>query len=271
MNIKRTLSTVATEAALAGAIGLAHAQTPAPANSATPTTPSADAARALIPGSPSATSPVAPSMPSVNTDISTSNNRMNDRMTNSNVPVSGTTTDSNITAGLAPETADAAPIGGARPVHSTDRAEFNEIVPPAPAKWTADWTADWAAASPDHPGRHFAGLNERGAALYVLGGSARLTRASMVSLDSAGDNVVWLDYAAAVELRSVEIIDPLERRLERIATSYASEKRVSNGCVNVPVAFFDAVATPALGHARGILYVSSALKRLRQVFPAGAI
>lgn len=52
MNIKRTLSTVATEAALAGAIGLAHAQTTAPANSATPTTPSADAARALMPGSP---------------------------------------------------------------------------------------------------------------------------------------------------------------------------------------------------------------------------
>lgn len=209
-------------------------------------------------------------MPSVNTDISTSNIRMNNRMTNSNVPVSGTATDSNSTAGLAPETADAAPIGGARPVHSTDRAEFNEIVPPAPAKWTADWTADWAAASPDHPGRHFAGLDKRGAALYVFDGSARLTGALIGSLESAGDNVVWLDYAAAIELRSVEIIDPLERRLERIATSYASEKRVSNGCVNVPVAFFDAVATPALGHARGILYVSPELTPLRQVFPDGA-
>ena len=270
MNIRRTLSTVATvatEVTLAGAIGLAHAQTTAPANSATPTTPSADAARTLMTGSPSATSPVAPSMPSVNTDISASNIRMNNGMTNRNVPVSGATTEINSAAGRAPGTADAAPIGGARPVHSTDRAELNEIVPPAPAKWAADWTA----ASPDHPGRHFAGLGKRGAALCVFDGSARLTGASMVSLDSAGDNVVWLDYAAAVEPRSVEIIDPLERRLERIATSYASEKRVSNGCVNVPVAFFDAVATPAVGHARGILYASPELTLSRQVFPAGAV
>ena len=92
----------------------------------------------------------------------------------------------------------------------------------------------------------------------------------MVSLHSAGDNVVWLDYAAAGEPRGVEIIDPLERPLERIATSYVSEKRVSNGCSNVHVAFFDAVATPALGHARGILYGSPALTPLRQVFLAGA-
>lgn len=236
MNIRRTLSTVATEAALAGAIGPDHAQTTAPANPATPTTPPADLARALMPGSPSATPPVAPSMPSMNTEMSTSNIRMNNRMTNRNVPASGNATDSNSTAGLAPGMADAAP----------------------------------AAGSPDHPGRHFAGLDKHGAALYVFDGSARLTCASIRLLDSAGDKVAWLNYAAAVELRSVEIFDPLERRLERIATSYAGEKRVSNGCVNVPVAFFDAVATPALGHAHGILYVSPALTRLRQVFPAAA-
>ena len=236
MNIRRTLSTVATEVTLAGAVGLAHAQTTAPANSATPTTPSADAARTLMPGSPSATSPVAPSMLPVNTDISTSNIRMNDRMTNSYVPVSRTMPHSNSADGLAPETADAAP----------------------------------AAGSPDHPGRHFAGLDKHGAALYVFDGSARLTGALIGSFESAGDNVVWLDYAAAVELRSVKIIDPLERRLERIATSYAGEKRVSNGCVNVPVAFFDAVAIPALGHAHEILNVSPATIPLRQVFPAGA-
>ena len=170
MNIRRTLSTVATEVTLAGAVGLAHAQTTAPANSATPTTPSADAARTLMPGSPAATPQVAPSMPSVNIDISTSNIRMNNGMTNRNVPVSGATTEINSAAGRAPGTADAAPIGRARPVHSTDRAEFDEIVPPAPArwaaKWTANWTADWTAASPDHPGRHFAGLDKRGVALY---------------------------------------------------------------------------------------------------------
>ena len=241
MNIRRTLSTVATEAGLAGAIGPAHAQTTAPANSATLTTPSAEAANVSMPGSPSATSPVAASMPSVNTDISTSNVRMNNRMTNrmtdSNVPVSGTKTDSNSAAGLAPETADVAP----------------------------------AAASPDHPERHFGGLDKRGVALYVFDGSARLTAASIRSLDLAGDNVVWLDYAAAAELCSVEIIDPLERRPERIVTSYGSEKRVSNGCVNVPVEFFAAVATPCLGHAREFLYASPELTLLRRVFVAGAV
>ena len=242
MNIRRTLSTVATvatvatEVTLGGAIGLAHAQTTAPANSATPTTPSADAARTLMPGSPSATPSVAPSMQSMNTDISTSNIRMNNRMTNRNVPASGTMIVSNSTAGLASGMADAAP----------------------------------AAAPPDHPGRPFAGLDKRCAALYVVDGSARLTGASIRSFESAGDNVVWLNYAAAVELCSVEIIDPLQRRPERIATSKTSEKRLSNGCSNVPVAFFDAVATPALGHARGMLYGSPALTPSRQVFLAGA-
>jgi len=85
--------------------------------------------------------------------------------------------------------------------------------------------------------------------------------------DETGDKVVWVDYDAALAMHRVKVIDPKERRFERIATDSIDDKRISNGCINVPIAFFDAVVEPALGRSRAIVYVLPEIKPLRQVFP----
>ena len=62
--------------------------------------------------------------------------------------------------------------------------------------------------------------------------------------DATGEDVVWVDYESAVAMHRVRVVDPKERRFERIATPTAEDKRISNGCINVPVAFFDTVVAP---------------------------
>jgi len=69
-------------------------------------------------------------------------------------------------------------------------------------------------------------------------------------------------------MHRVKVIDPKERRFERIATSSIDDKRISNGCINVPIAFFDGVVEPTLGSSRAIVYVLPEVKSLQQVFPA---
>jgi hypothetical protein len=60
--------------------------------------------------------------------------------------------------------------------------------------------------------------------------------------------------------------DPKEHRFERIATDSIADKRISNGCINVPIAFFDSVVEPDLGHSRAVIYILPEIKPLRQVF-----
>ena len=45
-----------------------------------------------------------------------------------------------------------------------------------------------------------------------------------------------------------------ERRLQRLASPTVAD-RISYGCINVPVAFYDAYIQPVLGSRRGVVYV----------------
>jgi hypothetical protein len=181
-------------------------------------------------------------------------------------------------------------------------AYFEGEGPSPEAKTLADWVAD----SGDNGGLAFAILDKRGARLYVFDRDARLMSSSLVLLGSAigddsapgignrplaqvlsderttaagrfvtepghdepGESVVWVDYAAALAMHRVKVVDPKERRFERIATASLTDKRISNGCINVPIAFYDAVVEPALGRSRAVVYVLPEVKSLRQVFPA---
>jgi len=180
------------------------------------------------------------------------------------------------------------------------RADFRAVQPSDPARTIADWVAD----SRDNKQLPFVVLDKRGARVYVFDAGARLLGSSMVLLGSAigddtpagvgnkslaeirpeerttpagrfvsepgrddtGDDVVWVDYDAAVAMHRVKVIDPKERRFERIATPSAEDKRISNGCINVPIPFFDAVVKPTLGASRAVVYVLPDVKPLKQVF-----
>jgi len=70
-----------------------------------------------------------------------------------------------------------------------------------------------------------------------------------------GEDIVWVDYGAAVSMHRVRANDKSERRLERLASATVDDNRISYGCINVPADFYDAHVKPALGASRGMVYV----------------
>jgi hypothetical protein len=70
-----------------------------------------------------------------------------------------------------------------------------------------------------------------------------------------GEDIVWVDYDAAVSMHRVRPTDPKQRRLERLASATPADNRISYGCINVPKAFYEAHVQPLFGKARGVIYV----------------
>ena len=70
-----------------------------------------------------------------------------------------------------------------------------------------------------------------------------------------GDDIVWVDYGAAVSIHRVRANNKSERRLERLASANAEDRRISYGCINVPAAFYETYVKPVFGSARGVVYV----------------
>ena len=89
--------------------------------------------------------------------------------------------------------------------------------------------------------------------------------------NASGENVVWVDYDNAVSMHRVRPVDPKERRLERLASPDPAQRRISYGCINVPVAFFDSVVQPVLASGRAVVYVLPETRPLQQTFAAYAV
>jgi hypothetical protein len=168
----------------------------------------------------------------------------------------------------------------------------------------ARFIADWAADSGDSRGLPFVILDKRDARVFVFTARGTLIDSSPVLLGAApgddpvpdigtrpmarvredekttpagrfvgqagknasGEEVVWVDYADAVSMHRVRIVDPKERRLERLASPDPSQRRISYGCINVPVAFFESVVWPLLQSTRAVVYVLPEVRDVHQVF-----
>lgn len=70
-----------------------------------------------------------------------------------------------------------------------------------------------------------------------------------------GEDIVWIDYDAAVSLHRVRTGNATDRRLQRLATATVADNRISYGCVNVPQHFYDRNVAPVLGKKPGVIYV----------------
>lgn len=70
-----------------------------------------------------------------------------------------------------------------------------------------------------------------------------------------GHDIVWIEYDTAVSMHRVRATNSAERRLQRLASSTSSDNRISYGCVNVPVAFYDRYIAPYWGQQAGVVYV----------------
>jgi hypothetical protein len=164
--------------------------------------------------------------------------------------------------------------------------------------------ANWVADSGDNQQLHFVILDKKNAKVFLFTPDARLRAATPVLLGfAAGDHtvegvgqkaihevrpeerttpagrfiaqagrnttpedVVWVDYGAAVSMHRVRATDPRERRLERLASPQVDDNRISYGCINMPVAFFENELWPVFQGGRGLVYVLPEVLPLQQVF-----
>lgn len=78
---------------------------------------------------------------------------------------------------------------------------------------------------------------------------------SMPGRNVSGEAVVWIDFDTAFAIHRVRPGAAEADRLRRLARDGARDKRVSAGCVVVPVAFYRAVVEPVLGREPGVVYV----------------
>jgi hypothetical protein len=180
------------------------------------------------------------------------------------------------------------------------------VSPPSDSDLSEDagYAAHWVIENADNHGQPFAIIDKKGAHLYVYSPSGRLTGDSAILLGAApgdrsivdiatrtpaslapaerttpagrfasepghnnkGEDIVWFDYDASLAIHRLRPAAPSERRTERLASKSADDKRISYGCIVVPVAFYDAVVSPALGRARGVVYVLPETRSVRDLF-----
>lgn len=76
-----------------------------------------------------------------------------------------------------------------------------------------------------------------------------------VGLNANGEDVVWVDYDAAVSMHRVRANVKAERRLERLASNTAADNRISFGCINLPPSFYEKVLSPLVRGTGAVVYV----------------
>lgn len=203
---------------------------------------------------------------------------------------------------IAPTPADAHPapfVPLSSGAHSAKANFLREIV-----SHDARQVADWVVASNDNAGLPFIIVDKVQAKVFVFDSAGLLRGATSALLGMArGDDTVsdigsrklsairpeerttaagrfvatlgrnlhqdtlWLDYGTSFALHRVALGQPKDRRLERLATSSPRDKRVSYGCVNVPVKFYEDIVLGAFTGTSGIVYILPEVKTIDEVFP----
>jgi hypothetical protein len=165
--------------------------------------------------------------------------------------------------------------------------------------------ANWVVATGDHAQHAFILIDKKDAHAYVFTPEGRLQDSAPVLLGAAvgdeilpgaGDkvpaqmrpherttpagrflaepgtnaddeDVIWVDYENAISMHRVRPWAAGVRRLERVATVSPADNRVSFGCINLPVSFYEEVVRPAAA-AGAVVYVLPEVKTPQQVFGA---
>ena len=164
--------------------------------------------------------------------------------------------------------------------------------------------ADWVIASNDYDGLPFMIIDKVSAEVFVFGGDGRLRGAAPALLglargddsapgigekelskippeerttpagrfvasfgESPTDNdILWVDYETAVSLHQVVTNNPKEHRLQRLQSPGVDDNRITFGCINVPVEFYQKIVLPTFTGTKGVAYVLPETRPLEQVF-----
>jgi hypothetical protein len=179
-------------------------------------------------------------------------------------------------------------------------AVFGSTQPSAAVRGLADWIAD----SRDNGDRAFLLVDKRKARLHVFDADANWVASTPVLLgaalgdesvpgigsrpmsliraserttpagrfvgergrNAAGEDIVWVDYDAAVSMHRVRLVHPSERRAERLASPTAADNRISYGCINVPAAFYERHVQTVFASQAANIYVLPDVRPLSEVF-----
>lgn len=166
--------------------------------------------------------------------------------------------------------------------------------------------ANWATATKDHQKRAFVLVDKKDARVYVFSPDGKLQDSAPALLGSAhGDDsfpgigdkplaairpeekttpagrfiaepglnashedIVWVDYDAAVSMHRIRPTVARERRLERLASLTVDDNRISFGCINLPVRFYEDVLSPTVKRHGAVIYVLPETRTAQEVFGA---
>lgn len=73
--------------------------------------------------------------------------------------------------------------------------------------------------------------------------------------DLKGQEILWIDYDDSLALHRVVKGQPSEQRAQRLQSETSADNRISYGCINVPVPFYEEVVSPSLRGTGGIVYI----------------
>ncbi len=166
-------------------------------------------------------------------------------------------------------------------------------------------TADWVVRTGDNQGRPFIIVDKKATKVFVFDGRANLRGATMAllglavgdesapgvgerklsqirpeerttaagrfvasfGLNLAGQDVLWIDYNAALALHRVLGASTSQHRLERLAPRSALSRRITFGCINVPVKFYEDVVQAEFRGTAGVVYILPETRPIHEVFP----
>lgn len=84
--------------------------------------------------------------------------------------------------------------------------------------------------------------------------------------DLQGQEILWVDYGAAVSLHRVIASNIAEQRAQRLASPTPLDNRITYGCINVSKAFYLRVVHPLFIGTHGIVYVLPETRAVEEVF-----
>jgi hypothetical protein len=84
--------------------------------------------------------------------------------------------------------------------------------------------------------------------------------------DDTGTDVVWVDYDAAVAMHRVITTYPAQHRPERLANPDPKVRRISWGCINLPIPFYEQVLSPTVRKIGAVVYILPETKPPSEVF-----
>jgi hypothetical protein len=84
-----------------------------------------------------------------------------------------------------------------------------------------------------------------------------------VGMSTRGEDVVWVDYDAAVSMHRVLNVN---ERLAALASPTNADNRMSFGCINLPPQFYEKVLRPTVDAEGAVIYILPETRPLQQTF-----